>query len=98
MPARKRKSLLSLWRSKYSATVNAPGDKADSSQFKVFWPNDFLAPDIPDARVWTYGYNADTIGGLFEANNKNSILQHGRDLAARIERVIENEVITLDTP
>jgi hypothetical protein len=42
--------------------------------------------------VWTYGYNADVIGGLFQSNNKNSVSQHGRDLAVRLEREIDNEV------
>jgi predicted nucleic acid-binding Zn ribbon protein len=42
--------------------------------------------------VWTYGYKADVIGGLFQANNKNSISQHGRDLSVRLEREIDNEV------
>ena len=42
--------------------------------------------------MWTYGYNADVIGGLFQANNKNSISQHGRDLSVRLEREIDNEV------
>jgi len=59
---------------------------------KVFWPEEYLASDIPQAIVWTYGYNADVIGGLFQANNKNSISQHGRDLSVRLEREIENGV------
>jgi hypothetical protein len=50
-------------------------------------------PEIPQARVWTYGYNADVIGGLFQANNKNSISQHGQDLEVRLEREIENDVL-----
>jgi hypothetical protein len=41
--------------------------------------------------VWTYGYNADVIG-VFQANNKNSVSQHGRDLAVKLEREIENGV------
>ena len=57
----------------------------------VFWPKEYLASDIPQASVWTYGYNADIIG-LFQANNKNSISQHGRDLSVRLEREVENEV------
>jgi hypothetical protein len=59
----------------------------------VFWPEQFLAEDIPNARILTYGYNADVIGGLFQANNKNSISQHGRDLKAKLERDVENEVL-----
>ena len=58
----------------------------------MFWPRDYLAQDIPEARIWTYGYNADVTSGVFEANNKNSVSQHGRDFATKIEREIENEV------
>lgn len=56
-----------------------------STSPNVFWPNEFLVDDLPEARIWTYGYNADVVG-LFQANNKNSISQHGRDLSAQIER------------
>jgi len=59
---------------------------------QIFWPEEYLAQDIPEARVWTYGYNADVIGILFEAKNKNSISQHGQDLSSRLEREIQNEV------
>jgi hypothetical protein len=62
------------------------------SSANVFWPEQYLAPDLPQARIWTYGYNADVIGGLFETNNKNSISQHGQDLAVKLERDIDNEV------
>jgi hypothetical protein len=58
----------------------------------VFWPHDYLADDVPEARVWTYGYNADTIGGVFEADNKNSVSQHGRDLSVKFEREVDNKV------
>ncbi|OBT53786.1 hypothetical protein VE04_07701 [Pseudogymnoascus sp. 24MN13] len=47
----------------------------------IFWPEEYLAPDLPQAQIWTYGYNADVIGGLFQANNQNSVSQHGRDFA-----------------
>lgn len=52
-------------------------------------------PEIPEARIWSYGYNADVMGGFFQANNKNSVSQHGRDLAVRLEREIENEVFQI---
>ncbi|KAL9638877.1 MAG: hypothetical protein Q9164_001284 [Protoblastenia rupestris] len=63
-----------------------------SQQRQVFWLQDYLAPDIPQARVWTHRYNADVVGGLFQASDKNSISQHGRNLALRLEHEIENEV------
>jgi hypothetical protein len=52
-------------------------------------------PDLPRARIWTYGYNADVVGGLFQANNKNGVSQHGRDLAVKLDREIDNEVYNL---
>ena len=78
--------------------VTSPSTGTDQLQdsnisSKIFWPDQYLASNIPQARIWTYGYNADVIGGLFQANNKNSVSQHGRDLAVRLERDIEDEVI-----
>jgi hypothetical protein len=84
--ATRLKSFATAFRSKSSTST------AGASRSKVFWPDEYLTHDFPEARVWTYGYDADAIGGLLEVNNKNSISQHGRDLAVRIEREIENEV------
>ncbi|MCJ1381674.1 hypothetical protein MMC17_004785 [Xylographa soralifera] len=73
------------------AEDNSTQEGASSRQQEVFWPKDYLANDIREARVWIYGYNVDVIGGLFQANNKNSVSGHGRDLKARLEREISNE-------
>ena len=35
--------------------------------------------------------DADVISGLFQANNKNSVSGHGRDLKVRLKREIDNE-------
>ncbi|KAJ6198058.1 hypothetical protein J3E72DRAFT_384946 [Bipolaris maydis] len=74
-----------------SQMQDSPSISAPSSPCRIFWPEEYLVPDIPQACVWTYGYNADVIGGLFKANNKNSISQHGQDLSVRLEREICNE-------
>ena len=90
---RGRRNFVNLFRSRpLTPTTNAQTNETSPAPAKVFWPNDFLVDDIPEARVWTYGYNADAIGGLFQANNKDSVSQHGRDLAVRIDREIDNEV------
>jgi len=96
---RKRNILKALFKSKPSSsasilttTSTADNETSKESSNKLFWPDEYLTQDIPEARVWTYGYNVDTIGGLFEANNKNSVSQHGRDFAVRVEREISNEV------
>ncbi|RYP42951.1 hypothetical protein DL770_011993 [Monosporascus sp. CRB-9-2] len=85
----KRKTLTSFFRSKPSAST--AGTAKEKLSNKVFWPDEYLTEDLPDARVWTYGYNADAINGLFQANNKNSVSQHGQDLQVQIERDIDNE-------
>ncbi|KAI1398898.1 hypothetical protein F4819DRAFT_467027 [Hypoxylon fuscum] len=98
---RRRNIFQRLSRSKNSASTsnhdnnsssNDTNDESSSVRHKVFWPRDYLIEDIPEANVWTYGYNADVIGGLFQADNQNGISQHGRDLAVKVERELENEV------
>lgn len=63
-------------------------ETASTSPSTIFWPNEFLANDLTEARIWTYGYNADVIGGLFQPGNGNSISHHGRDLSVQIEREV----------
>ncbi|KAK1826132.1 hypothetical protein QBC39DRAFT_335302 [Podospora conica] len=81
-----------LFRPKASATAPPQPESSNKSptptSSAIFWPNDFLAKDLSEARIWTYGYNADAIGGVFQARNKNSISQHGRDLSVQIEREV----------
>ncbi|KFY18132.1 hypothetical protein V492_00124 [Pseudogymnoascus sp. VKM F-4246] len=71
-----------------------------TSPSDIFWPEEYLVPDLPQARIWTYGYNADVIGGLFQANNQNSVSQHGRDFAVRSETICKRTklVVFLGTP
>ncbi|THY82944.1 hypothetical protein D6C95_08605 [Aureobasidium pullulans] len=80
---KKPRGLKSLFKRRTAGPLSTTGS--------VFWPEEYLAADIPQACVWTYGYSADVIGGLFQANNKNSISQHGRDLSVRLEREVDNE-------
>ena len=61
-------------------------------QKSVFWPSDVLPDKVPNARIWTYGYNADVISGLFRQNNQNSILKHANDLLVKLERKLRDEV------
>ena len=62
------------------------------SDQKIFWIKDFLPHDIRDARILTYGYDADVIDGLFQTNNQNSIWRHGQDLKAKLERDLDDQV------
>ncbi|KAL2134359.1 hypothetical protein VTI74DRAFT_414 [Chaetomium olivicolor] len=85
----KSRSSSSAWTLTKTPTSNK--ETSDETPNKLFWPKEYLTQDIPEARVWTYGYNADAIGGLFQANNKNSVSQHGQDLVVYLELEIQNE-------
>ncbi|KAI9666295.1 MAG: hypothetical protein M1821_004230 [Bathelium mastoideum] len=93
----KRKGLRSLLKER---AVRSPSTSTEQAQGSftlpsptVFWPEEYLASDLPQAQLWTYGYNADVVGGLFQANNQNSISNHGRNLSVKLEREINNEAI-----
>ena len=94
-PSSRRRHIRSFFKSTNPPLEsNSTQKPAVSRTQQVFWPKEYLAEDISQARVWTYGYNADVIGGLFKANDKNCVSAHGRDLAVRLEREIDNEVIS----
>ncbi|TIA54020.1 hypothetical protein D6C77_07914 [Aureobasidium pullulans] len=94
---KKPRGLKSLFKRRTAGPLSTTVDQVQRALYlsaiigPVFWPEEYLAADIPQACVWTYGYSADVIGGLFQANNKNSISQHGRDLSVRLERKVDNE-------
>jgi hypothetical protein len=66
--------------------------QTDLSAQIIHWPAQTLPREIPQARIWTYGYNADVFAGLFRQNNTNSILKHANDLMVKLERTFDDEV------
>lgn len=75
-----------------SMSPESPESSTTSPAKTGFWPAEEAPSKLPGARIWTYGYNADVLGGLFQANNKNSIRQHGNDLMVKMERKIQGNV------
>lgn len=49
-------------------------------QTKNFWPQTLLPQDLPNARIFTFGYDADIIGTL-EAAGSSTLRDHGKSLA-----------------
>jgi hypothetical protein len=49
-------------------------------QSKTFWPQTLLARDLPNARILTFGYDADIVGALNTAGS-NTLRDHGKSLA-----------------
>ncbi|KAJ5628167.1 hypothetical protein N7490_010395 [Penicillium lividum] len=50
-----------------------------NKQSKAFWPKQLLPCDLPTARIWTFGYDADIIGALRTASS-NTLRDHGKSL------------------
>jgi hypothetical protein len=88
----RRKGLKSWFKRTDTRRIAEQAPVSSTSSHHVFWPEEYLVPDLPGACIWTYGYNADVFGGFFQANNQNSISHHGRDLAARLGREFDNKV------
>ncbi|KAF8243556.1 hypothetical protein K440DRAFT_668537, partial [Wilcoxina mikolae CBS 423.85] len=53
----------------------------------VYWPEDLLCTDFPNARVLTYGYDSHVSRFFSGPANKNNIYQHGRDLLNSLEAI-----------
>jgi pimeloyl-ACP methyl ester carboxylesterase len=83
---RGRKSLRAWLRRGERAPSMASDTSHSEPTNKPFWPYEYLKDDIPQATLWTYGYNSHVVEDLFKANNKNSISQHGRDFSVQLER------------
>jgi protein SERAC1 len=49
-------------------------------QTKTFWPQNLLGVDLPNARILTFGYDADVMGVLKIAGS-NTLRNHGKSLA-----------------
>ena len=49
-------------------------------QTKTFWPQTLLGRDLANARILTFGYDADIIGVLKTAGS-NTLRDHGKSLA-----------------
>ena len=47
---------------------------------KVFWPQAFLARDLPNTRILTFGYDADIVHSLRMAGS-NTLRDNGKSLA-----------------
>ncbi|KAF7552591.1 hypothetical protein G7Z17_g4200 [Cylindrodendrum hubeiense] len=53
-------------------------------QQPCFWPADLLAPDFPNARIFTYGYDSAVTHFFRGPANNSNIFDYGRDLLQRV--------------
>ena len=69
----------------------------------TFWPKDLLPKDIPEARIFTFGYDTDI--GALNCASTNTIRDHGKALANHLAlkrmrtksvRIAKNFILTTD--
>ncbi|OBT60143.1 hypothetical protein VE03_10653 [Pseudogymnoascus sp. 23342-1-I1] len=64
------KKLKTFWPLFKKSVLIADNTSEGSTPQRLFWPKEFLTRDIPEARVWTYGYSVNVTSDI--ANNKNT--------------------------
>ncbi len=80
-----RPSLFSRLKSTAGRRKSDPAShERDSVPKSVFWPRDLLSQSIPNARIITYGYNAD-VSTFLSKSADNSIFNIAQDLVTRLE-------------
>ena len=86
---------LPRWLQGLSGNKAVPAQESDLQESQTgagdFWPGNRLVREVPQARVWTYGYDAD-VTSFFTGASKNSITHHGQDLMVKLERGLQNKV------
>ena len=79
-------SSLKLWNSAQSQELSGSVQKSR----KCYWPRDLLPSDQPDAKILTYGYDADVIGSFHGDETKiHNFTSKGQDLLVKLEREVE---------
>jgi hypothetical protein len=64
--------------------VEEEREKGDGSDQEVFWPRDLLKPDVPRARIMTFGYDTKITRG-YKATNQGNIFSHAGDMLYALE-------------
>lgn len=60
---------------------------------KVYWPKDLLKKDVPDADIYTYGYDADVIGMSWsDSTSKLTFTQIGQNMLMDLHRGLPPDV------
>ena len=68
------------WRYKEHRTSKLLSCLKKAPQKRVFWPHDLLADDVPNVRIFTYGYDSKISHYTSGPVNQSNISQHGLSL------------------
>ena len=87
-------SIKSFWKRRSENSKLAPEDVKSS-----FWPQDLLPSQVPNSRIFSWGYDVD-IDHFFSNASQATIYDHANQLAADLadEREGLEEVLTVPIP
>lgn len=72
----------------HGLTGNAYNTWCSNGKLKIHWPSELLRIDIPDARILSFGYDADVVGWCSPAS-KNRVGNHAENLLGSVIRFRE---------
>jgi hypothetical protein len=75
-----------------SRLAHSPESDDTESHTDVFWPEDLLPLDLPNAAIYTYGYDANLVDGYVQGASKNSVFQNSNNFMIDIASDIGNDV------
>ena len=74
-----------LWKNKAKEADKSNEDELALAQYDVtYWPTELLAPDLPTARIFTYGYDSRVSHFFNGPASQNTITDNGRALLSSI--------------
>ncbi|KAH8746519.1 P-loop containing nucleoside triphosphate hydrolase [Diaporthe sp. PMI_573] len=72
----------------HGLTGNAYNTWCSDGRVTIHWPRDLLKTDIPDARIMSFGYDADVVGWFSPVSN-NRVGNHAENLLGAVTRLKE---------
>ena len=79
------------WKTWASKSVNYSVNGAVKESEEPFWPKTLLPAAIPNARIWSFGYDAD-VGKFMSTAGLNTVSQHGTNLLGNLADLLEDTV------
>jgi hypothetical protein len=74
-----------------AAAVTSPASTASA---RCFWPRDLLPHSIDNAKIFSYGYDAD-IERFMGAAGLNTVHQHGRNLLNSLSDLLDQDEVRI---
>ena len=83
---KKKSKLRGIFRKKREAALTVSSDGDSAHDHNVYWPQDLLPIDCPNARIMTRGYDSVVTKGYKLATSQNALYDHAKNLLNALTR------------